>query len=149
MRLVTSTIAAFALAGAVSVFAQEQAPAQPPAREPAPAQAPTKDPAPAQSPAAESKATLTGCVVQAKTTDGGTAYVLSKAEGGSATMYVLGGAAEKEKDWSANVNKKVEVTGPVQEPAGAADKQGAAAPGVVRPPLVVVESMKVVGQSCT
>ena len=37
--------------------------------------------------------TLTGCVVQAKTTDGGTVYVLSKAEGGSATMYVLGGSS--------------------------------------------------------
>ena len=124
MRYVTSTIAACTLASAVGVFAQEQAPA----REQAP------------------KSTLTGCVVQAKTTDGGTAYVLSKAEGGSATMYVLGGASQS--DISANVNKKVEVTGPVQEPPNA-DKDSARDPKVVRPPLIVVESVKVVAQSCT
>ena len=132
MKYLTSTLVACALAGAVSAFAQEQAPAQPPAKE----QAPAADQAP--------KSTLTGCVVQAKTTDGGTAYILSKAEGGSATIYVLGGSSESE--WSANVNKKVEVTGPVQEPANA---ESAPNPGVVRPPLVVVESMKVVAQSCT
>jgi hypothetical protein len=134
MRYVTSTITACALATAVSVFAQEQAPAQPPAREPAPA---TEQ---------ASKSTITGCVVQAKTTDGGTAYVLSKAEGGSATMYVLGGSAQS--DWSANVNKRVEVTGSVQEPPNA-DKDSAPDPKVLRPPLVVVESVKVVAQSCT
>jgi hypothetical protein len=128
MRYVTSTIAAYTLAAAVGVFAQEQAPAQPPAKEQAP------------------KSTLTGCVVQAKTTDGGTAYVLSKAEGGSATMYVLGGSLQS--DWSANVNKKVEVVGSVQEPPSA-DKGSAAASNVVRPPLVEVESVKVVAQSCT
>jgi hypothetical protein len=126
MRYITSTIAACALASAV--FAQEPAPAQPPAREQAP------------------KATLTGCVVQAKTTDGGTAYVLSKAEGGSAAMYVLGGSSES--DVSANVNKKVEVTGPVQEPPSA-NKDGASDPKVLHPPLIVVESVKVVAQSCT
>jgi hypothetical protein len=138
MRYVTSTIAACALASAVSVFAQEQAPAQPPAREQAPAQAPAREQAPAS--------TLTGCVVQAKTTDGGTAYVLSKVEGGSATMYVLGGSSQS--DWSANVNKKVEVTGPVQEPPSA-DKDSAPDPKVVRPPAIIVESVKVVAQSCT
>jgi hypothetical protein len=127
MRYLTSTIATFTLAGAVSVFAQEQAPAQPPAQ----AQAP--------------KATLTGCVVQAKTTDGGTAFVLTKVEGGSAAMYILGGSAQS--DWSTNVNKKVEVTGPVQE-APSADKSSAADPNVVRPPAIVVESVKVVAQSC-
>ena len=63
MRYVTSMLTACALAGAVSVLAQEQAPAQP-AKEQAP------------------KSTLTGCVVQVKTTDGGTAYMLSKVEGG-------------------------------------------------------------------
>ena len=138
MRYITSTIAACALASAVSVFAQEQAPAQPPDRGQAPPQSSAADQAP--------KSTLTGCVVQAKTTDGGTAYVLSKAEGGSATMYVLGGSSQS--DWSANVNKKVEVTGPVHEPVNA-DKDSAANPNVVRPPLVVVESVKVVAQSCT
>src|SRR5262245_50074130 len=134
MRYVTSTIAACALVSAVSVLAQEQAPRQPPAKEQAPAQE--------QAP----KSTLTGCVVQAKTTDGGTAYVLSKAEGGSAPMYVLGGSSQS--DWSANVNKKVEVMGPVQEPPSAG-KDSAPDPKVVRPPLIVVESMKVVAQSCT
>ena len=128
MRYVTSTIAAVTLAGAVSVFAQDQAPAQPPAKE-----------------QAAPKSTLTGCVVQAKTTDGGTVYVLSKAEGGSATMYVLAGSAES--NWSANVNKKVEVIGPVQEPPSAEDSP--ADPKVVRPPAIVVESVKVVAQTCT
>jgi len=125
---ITSTIAAFALASTVGMFAQEQAPGQPPAKEQAP------------------KSTLTGCVVQAKTTDGGTAYVLSKAEGGSATMYVLSGSSES--DWSANVNKKVEVIGPVQEPSSA-DKDRPADPKVVRPPAIIVESVKVVAQTCT
>jgi hypothetical protein len=138
MRFITSTIAAFALASAVGVFAQEQAPAQPPARD----QAPAQPPATAQAP----KSTITGCVVQAKTTDGGTAFVLSKAEGGSATMYVLGGSSQS--DWSANVNKKVEVTGPVQEPVSAGN-DNAPDPKVVRPPLIVVESVKVVAPSCT
>jgi hypothetical protein len=134
MRYVTSTIAACALASAVGVFAQEQAPAQ----RPAPAQPPATEQAP--------KSTITGCVVQAKTTDGGTAFVLSKAEGGSATMYILGGSSQS--DWSANVNKKVEVTGPVQEPVNAG-KDSAPDSKVVRPPLIVVESVKVVAPSCT
>ena len=127
MRYITSTMAACTLACAVGVFAQEPAPA--------PQAAP-------QAP----KSTLTGCVVQAKTTDGGTAYVLSKAEGGSAAMYVLGGSSQTEV--SANVNKKVEVTGPVQEPSSA-NKDSAPDPKVLRPPLIVVESVKVVAQSCT
>jgi hypothetical protein len=128
MRYFTSTIAICTLAGAVSVFAQEQAPARPPAA--------ASEPAP--------KSTLTGCVVQAKTTDGGTVYVLSKAEGGTASMYLLGGAPQS--DLSANVNKKVEVMGPVQEPAV---KDTAPDPKVVRPPVIVVESVKVVSQSCS
>jgi len=138
MRYVTSTIAACALASAVSVFAQEQTPAQPPAKEQAPAQPPAAQQAP--------KSTLTGCVMQAKTTDGGTAYVLTKAEGGSAAMYVLGGSSQS--DWSTNVNKKVEVTGPVAEPPNA-DKDSAPDSKVVRPPAIFVESVKVVAQSCS
>ena len=128
MRPITSTIAACMLVSAVGVFAQEQAPAQPPSKEQAP------------------KSTLTGCVVQAKTTDGGTAYVLTKVEGGSAAMYVLAGSAQSE--WSANVNKKVEVIGPVQE-APNADKDSPADPKVVRPPAIIVETVKVVAPSCT
>jgi hypothetical protein len=136
MRCITSTIAVCALAGAVSMFAQEQSPA-PPGAQP-----------PAQPPAAQeaSKSTLTGCVVQAKTTDGGTAFVLSKAEGGSATMYVLGGSSQS--DFSTNVNKKVEVVGAVQEPP-AASRDSAQDPKVLRPPLITVESVKVVAPSCT
>jgi hypothetical protein len=130
MRHVTATIAAFTLASAVSAFAQEQAPpAQP-------------QPAPTEQAA---KATLTGCVVQAKTTDGGTAYVLTKAQGGSAAMYVLGGSSES--NFSTNVNKKIEVTGPVQEPPSA-DRDSAPDSKVVRPPLIVVESVKVVAENC-
>src|SRR3954470_25008824 len=122
MRCITSTIAAFALASAVGVFAQEQAPAQPPAAEQA------------------NRSTLTGCVMQAKTTDGGTAYVLNKVEGGSAAMYLLVGSSQS--DFSTNVNKKIEVTGPVQEPAGGRDS--AADSKVLRPPAITVESVKVV-----
>jgi hypothetical protein len=130
-RYITSTLTAFALASTVNVFAQEQAPAQP---------QPEKQPAAA-------KETLTGCVMQAKTTDGGTAYVLNNAEGGSAKMYVLGGSAQS--DWQTNVNKKVEVTGPVQQPSAPPAEDGAAGkPGVLRPPLMEVESVKVVAETC-
>ena len=129
MRYVTCTVMACALAGAVNLFAQEQAP---------PSQESTEAAAP--------KSTLTGCVVQAKTTDGGTAYLLSKVEGGSAPFYVLGGSTTA--DWSSNVNKKVEVTGAVQAPPE--PSAGAAAdPKVLRPPMVVVDSVKVVAQACT
>jgi hypothetical protein len=128
LRYITSTLTACALAGTVSVFAQEPAPAQPEQQ-----QAP--------------KETLTGCVVQAKTTDGGTVYVLNNVEGGSAAMYVLAGPSQSE--FATNVNKKVEVTGPVQQPTPPAANDGAAAnPKVQRPPLVQVESVKVVAETC-
>jgi hypothetical protein len=133
MRYLTSTIAAFTFATTVGVLAQQPTPAPPPAPAPAPA-----------TPVAP-KSTLTGCVAQAKTTDGGTAYVLSKVEGGSANMYVLGGS---QSDFSTNVNKKVEVSGSVQEPANAT-KDSAPDPKILRPPLIVVESVKVVAQSCS
>ena len=127
-RYITSTLTACVLAGMVSVFAQEPAPAQ---RE--------KQQAP--------KETLTGCVVEAKTTEGGTAYVLNNAEGGSATMYVLAGASQSEL--ATNVNKKVAVTGPVQQPSTApAEDTAAASPKVLRPPIVQVESVKVVAETC-
>jgi hypothetical protein len=130
VRYINSTLTAFALAGTVSLFAQEPAPA--PAQQPEQPQVP--------------KETVTGCVMEAKTTDGGTAYVLNKAEGGSATMYVLAGASQTEL--STKVNKKVEVTGPVQQPPPPTD--GAAAnPKVLRPPSVQVESVKVVAENCT
>jgi hypothetical protein len=128
LRYITSTLTACALAGMVSVFAQEPAPAQP-----------EKPQAP--------KETLTGCVMEAKTTDGGTAYVLNKAEGGSAAMYVLAGSSQSEL--ATNVNKKVEVTGPVQQPnAPPAEDAAAANPKVLRPPFVQVESVKVVAETC-
>jgi hypothetical protein len=134
MRYVTSTLAAMTLASAVGVLAQEQQAPQAPAREQA---APEEQAAP--------KSTLTGCVVEAKTTDGGTVYVLSKAEGGKATMYVLAGPSES--DFSQNVNKKIEVTGPVKEPPNA-DRDSAPNSKVVRPPAVFVESVKLVAESC-
>jgi hypothetical protein len=128
LRYVTSTITACALASSVNVFAQEPAPAQP-----------EKQQAP--------KETLTGCVMEAKPTDGGTAYVLNNAEGGSAKMYVLAGSSQAE--WAKNINKKVEVTGPVQQPTAPPAEDGAAAnPNVVRPPSMQVESMKVVAETC-
>jgi hypothetical protein len=132
MRYLTSTIAAVALASAVGVFAQEQTP-------------PSQQPPAAQPPAAEQapKSTITGCVMQAKTTDGGTAFILTKVQGGTASTYVLGGSPQS--DWASNVNKKVEVTGPVQEPSSSAQ----ADPKVLHPPLIVAESVKVVAQSCS
>ena len=133
MRYITSTIAALTFASAVGVFAQEQAPPTPPSAQ-----------SPAQSPAQSApKSTLTGCVAQAKTTDGGNVFVLSKVEGGTAGMYLLRG--QSDSDLLTNVNKKIEVTGPVQEPSSTA----APDPKVVRPPLITVESMKVVAQSCS
>ena len=137
LRHVTSTLTVCALAGTVSVFAQ------------APAPAPEKQQAP--------KETLTGCVMEAKTTDGGKAYVLNNVEGGLAAMYVLVGSAEselatnvnKQSELATNVNKKVEVTGPVQQPSTLPAEGGAAAnPQVVRPPFVQIESMKVIAETC-
>jgi hypothetical protein len=133
LRYVTSTLTACALASTVIVFAQEPAPAQP-----------EKQQAP--------KETLTGCVMEAKTTDGGKAYVLNNAEGGSAKMgsakiFVLAGSSQPE--WATNVNKKVEVTGPVQQPsAPPAEDEAAGKPNVLRPPMMQVESVKVVAETC-
>jgi hypothetical protein len=128
LRYVTSTLTAFVLASTMNLFAQEPTPAQP-----------EKQQAP--------KETLTGCVVEAKTTTGGTAYVLNNAEGGSATMYVLG--ASPQFDWKTNVSKKVEVTGPVQQPsAQPAEDGGAGNPKPLRPPVMQVETMKVVAETC-
>jgi len=128
LRYVTSTLTACAFAGTVSLFAQEPAPAQQ-----------EKQQAP--------KETLTGCVMEAKTTDGGKAYVLNTAEGGSAKMYVLAGSSQPE--WATHVNKKVEVTGPVQQPDAPPAEDGAAGkPNVLRPPMMQVESMKVVAETC-
>jgi hypothetical protein len=128
LRYFTSTLTACALAATVNVFAQEPAPAQP-----------EKQQAP--------KETLSGCVMEAKTTDGGKAYVLNNAEGGSAKMYVLAGSSQPA--WATNVNKKVEVTGTVQQPSPLPAEDGAAGkPNVLRPPIMRVESMKVVTETC-
>ena len=128
LRYVTSTLSAFALASTMSLFAQE----------PTPAQTATQE---------VPKETLTGCVGEAKTTTGATAYVLDKVEGGSATMYVLG--ASPQFDWKTNVSKKIEVTGPVQQPSAPPAEEGAAgSPKPLRPPLMQVESMKVVADTC-
>jgi hypothetical protein len=128
-RYITSTLTACALAGKVSLFAQEPAPAQP-----------EKPQAP--------KETLTGCVQQAKTTDGGTAYILNNTQGGSAALYVLLGPAQSEL--ATHVNKKVEVTGPVQQQnPPAADDGPSATPKAPRPPFMQVESVKVVAETCS
>jgi hypothetical protein len=128
LRYITSTLTVCALAGTVIVFAQEPAPAQPEKQQ-------------------ASKETLTGCVMEAKTTDGGKAYVLNNVEGGLAKMYVLAGSSQSE--FATNVNKKLEVTGPVQQPSAPSAEEGAAAnPKVLRPPFMHVESMKVVAETC-
>jgi hypothetical protein len=130
LRIFISTVSACAVAGTISVFAQEPAPPQ------------------AQPQPAPAAATLTGCVQQLKTTDGGTAFVLNNAEGGSAKMYVLIGQASA--DVATHVNHKVEVKGQVQEPnpAPAAEEGAAANKNIVRPPIVQVESVKMVAESC-
>jgi hypothetical protein len=143
LRYVTSTLTACALAGTVSVFAQQPAPAQPPPAQPATPPAETQ----------ATKETLTGCVMAAKTTTGETAYVLNNVEGKSASMYVLAESPQSglsPASWSSNVSKKVEVTGPVQKPPSgpAGEDAGAANAKVVRPPLVQAESVKVVGDTC-
>jgi len=128
LRYITSTLTACAIAGTVIVVAQEPAPAQQENK-----QAP--------------KETLTGCVMEAKTTDGGKAYVLNNVEGGSGKMYVLAGSQQSE--FATNVNKKLEVMGPVQQPSAPPAEGGAAAnPNVLRPPTVQVETMKVVAETC-
>jgi len=128
LRYVTSTLAAFTLASTMSVLAQEPTPAQPENQ-----QVP--------------KETLTGCVEEAKTTTGGTVHVLNKVQGGSASLYVLN--ASTEFDWKSNVSKKIEVTGPVQQPGAPPSEEGAAGgPKPLRPPLMQVESMKVVADTC-
>jgi hypothetical protein len=115
----------------VSVFAQEPAPSEPRAQQPAP-----------------SSTTLTGCVQEAKTTDGGTAFILNNAEGGTAKMYVLIG--QTSSDVASHINHKVEVSGQVQEPnPPPAPEDGATAkPNVVRPPIVQVESVKMIAETC-
>ena len=130
LRIVTSTLTACALAGMISVFAQEQSTPQQQKEQ--------------GKPAAES-ATLTGCVQEAKTTDGGTAYILNKAEGGTAALYVLIGPPASEL--ASHVNHKVAVTGQIQQPPTAED--GAQKdPKVLRPPMVQVESVQPVADRC-
>ena len=130
LRFFTSTFTACALAGTITVFAQEPAPSKP-----------QQQPAPAS-------ATLTGCVQELKTTDGGTAFVLNDAAGGNAKLYVLIG--QTPADVASHVNHKVEVTGQVHEPnPPPAPEEGATAnKNVVRPPIVQVESLKMVAESC-
>jgi hypothetical protein len=49
-----------------------------------------------------------------------------------------------------NVNKKVEVVGPVQQPNAPPTEDAAAAnPKVLRPPSVQVESVKVIAETCS
>jgi predicted small lipoprotein YifL len=130
LRYVITTLTACGLAGVISVSAQEQPPPQTQKEQ--------------EKPATEA-ATLTGCVQEAKTTDGGTAYILNKAEGGTAPLYVLVGPPPSE--FASHVNKKVEVTGQVQQPPPAAE-EAPKDPKVLRPPLVQVESVKSVADSC-
>jgi hypothetical protein len=133
LRYVTSTLTVCALGGMISVFAQEQPPPQSQKEQ--------------EKPAAEA-ATLTGCVQEAKTTDGGTVYVLNKAEGGTAQIYVLIGPPPSE--FASHVNHKVEVTGQVQQPSPppSAEEGAPKDPKVLRPPLVQVESVKLVADTC-
>jgi hypothetical protein len=60
---------------------------------------------------------------------------------------VLAGSSQSQSDWAGNVNKKVEVTGPVQQPKAPSD-EASTNPKVLRPPVVQVEAVKVVAESC-
>lgn len=132
LRYFTSTLTACALGGILTVFAQEQAP-------------PSQSQKEQEKPAAQA-ATLTGCVQEAKTTDGGTVYVLNKAQGGNAAMYVLIGPPPSEL--ASHVNHKLEVTGQIQEPSAPAEDAAPKDPKVLRPPMVQVESVKMVAETC-
>jgi hypothetical protein len=133
LRYGISTLTACALAGMISVFAQEPTPTQPQQE---------------QGKQAPEPATLTGCVQEAKTTDGGTAYLLNNAEGGTAKLYLLIGPPPSEL--ASHLNHKVEVTGRVQQPSAppSAEEGPPTNPKVLRPPLVQVESVKMVADSC-
>jgi hypothetical protein len=141
LRYLTSTVTACAIAGTITLFAQEPAPSQPQAQQPPSQPQAQQEPAPPS-------ATLTGCVQEAKTTDGGKAFVLNNAEGGTAKLYLLIG--QTSADLSSQINHKVEVTGPVQEPKppSAADEGAKPNANVVRPPIVQVASVKMVAESC-
>ncbi len=132
LRYITSTLTVCALGGMITMFAQGQTP-------------PSQSQKEQEKPASQA-ATLTGCVQQAKTTDGGTVYVLSKAQGGNAPMYVLIGPPPSEL--ASHVNHQLEVTGQVQEPIAPAEDAAPKDPKVLRPPLVQVESVKVVAETC-
>lgn len=128
LRYIASTLGACALVGTVGLLAQEQRPPADPPKEAPP-------------PAAETT-TVTGCVQEAKTTDGGKAYVLNKAEGGKASMYVLMG--DQESEVASHVNHKVQVSGPVQEPGPAQSSDTK----VLRPPIMQVQAVKMVAETC-
>jgi hypothetical protein len=129
-RYVTSTLAACALAATVAVAGQERTPPSDPQQE--------------QNKPAPTPATVTGCVQEAKTTDGGTVHVLNKAQGGSSQLYVLTGPPPSEL--ASHVNHRVEVTGQVQEPS--TPNEPPPDSKVLRPPVMVVESVKMVAETC-
>ena len=134
LRHITSTLTVIAIGGLISVSAQQQTPA------------------PTPSPSAQEKfqpevATLSGCVQEAKTLSGDKAYVLNKAEGGDSAMYVLVGSLPP-SELATHVNHKVEVKGQVQQPNPPSSAAAASDPKVMRPPLVQVESVSKVADSC-
>jgi hypothetical protein len=131
LRYVHSTLTVCVLGGMISAFAQEPTSTQSQQQQ--------------NKPSLEA-ATLTGCVQEAKTTDGGTAYVLNKAEGGTAALYVL--IAPPQSQVATHVNQKVEVTGQLQQPSAPPEDGAPKDPKVLRPPLVHVESVKTVADSC-
>lgn len=137
LRYFSSTLTACAIAASISVFAQE------PPQQPPPQQPPPQEPA-----NAPESTTLTGCVQQAKTTDGGIAYVLNKVEGSATPMYVLIGPPPAEL--ATHVNHKVEVTGKVQQPAAPPEgtEEPPRDPKVLRPPAIQIESVTMVAETC-
>jgi hypothetical protein len=87
-------------------------------------------------------------VQEAKTTDGGTAYILNKVQGGTAEMYLLLGPPPSEL--ATHLNHKVSVSGQVKQPAPAAApaEQPPSEKKVLRPPSIQIETVTMVAETC-
>ena len=133
LRYVISTLSGCALASMISVFAQEQTPTS--------TTEGTRKTGPRDGAA-------DGCVQEAKTTDGGTAYVLNKAEGGTATMYVLAGPPPRRVGQPRQSHGRGDRPGSAPSAPPSAEGAPPPDPKVLRPPLVQVESVKMVADSC-
>lgn len=137
-RFVSSTFAAVALAGLVSVSAQT--PREPKQRDD-------------QTPKAKT-VTVTGCITKsdARSAQGSTApFVLTNVEGGTASTYAL--IPTPGADLASHVNHKVEVTGAVPRqpsPGAGPERSSESTRGTGGDmPTLAVQSVKMIATSCT